>query len=484
MPLGPKGLERREQGGDISIPSSPETGPREEDSIKYAGKRTKGIVMKIRHAAILFSLVPYGLVACIGDDVTELVIDAGHHDATLADVSTPPDVVAQDASDSAPPPAQRVLVTHTATKGELVAINLSSGNVDGRLPFKQFGVVQSGAIPYLIESNVDIVARLDPTTPWAVTSTWNVSGNDMFDGGESYADPVQVIQTAPNKAYVLRYNRNAIAVFDPSQTADGGAAAQYISVQSLLQAGDKDRHVDMAGAIYDSTRKRIYIALANIDLGLVDPQGYFQLCSPTKSTLIAIDTTTDKLVDLGGSGPGGGVVLNGRSPQLALSGGMAYDAVGDRVLVMSTGCNTITSDGGTGALVGRMIEAVTLMDNTPHTLLDLNTADFPGQLLYLEQHTAYVQLGFPPYASVFAWDPTTTKLGAALPVAPDTFGYDPKNNALVGPITPILTDGGVAPARVVSVSLADAGPDASTVKELAPNPFTEKGGYFGNATLY
>ena len=472
----------------ISTPASPETGPHEDDSIKYAGKRTKGVLMQIRHAAILFSLVPCALVACAGDDITEVAVDAGpRRDATLVDAPNPPDALApdaSDASDAAPPPAQRVLVTHTTTGGELVAIDLSSGKVDGRLAFKQFGFAQGGAIPYLIESNVDTVARLDPSQPWSITSTWNVAGNDMFDGGENYADPVQVIQTAPNKAYVLRYNRNAIAVFDPSQTADGGAASQYISVQSLLQAGDKDGHVDMAGAIYDSTRHRIYIALANIDLGLVDPQGYFQLCSPTTSTLIALDTMTDKLVDLGGSGPGGSVVLKGRSPQLALSGGMAYDAVGDRVLVMSTGCNPVLGDGGTGALTGRLIEAITLKDNTTQTLLDLNAADFPGQLVYIEQHTAYVQLGFPPYASVFAWDPATTKLGQALPIAPDTFAYDPKNNALVGPITPILSDGGVAPAQVVSVSLSDAGSDASTVKVLAPNPFTEKGGYFGNATLY
>ena len=237
--------------------------------------RTKGVIMKIRHFAILFSLVPCALVACIGDDTTEVAVDAGHHDATLVDVPSPPDAPAQDASDAAPPPAQRVLVTHTANNGELVAINLVGGNVDGRLAFKQFGTTQGGVTPYLIESNVDTVARLDPSQPWVVQSTWNVSGTDKIDGGEAYADPVQVIQTAPNKAYVLRYNRNAVAVIDPSQSADGGAAASYIDLSSLLQMGDNDHHIDMAGAIYDQTRHRIYIALANIDLTLVDPQGYF-----------------------------------------------------------------------------------------------------------------------------------------------------------------------------------------------------------------
>lgn len=441
--------------------------------------------MKLRFSlAVLLSMAPFGIVACIGDDVTVLPIDAGHHDATLYDVAPQPDAPAADASDAAPPPAQRVLVTHTSTAGELVAVNLTSGNVDGRLAFKQFGTTQGGTTPFLIESNVDVVARLDQAQPWVVTSTWNVAGADMIDGGETYADPVQVIQTASNKAYVLRYNRNAIAVIDPSQSADGGAATKYIDVSSLLQAGDGDHHVDMAGAIYDQTRNRLYVALANIDLTLVDPQGYFQICSPTKSTLIAIDTTTDKLVDLGGTGPGGGVVLNGRSPQLGLSGGMAYDALGDRILILSTGCNLQLGDGGTGALVGRVIDAITLKDNTAHLLLDMNQGDFPGQMLYIDQHTAYVQTGFPPYAQVFAWDPATTKLGAPLAVAPDVFGYDSKSNALVGPLTPILVDGGVAPAQVVSVSLADAGPDASGVKVLSAKPFTENGGYFGNATLY
>jgi len=227
----------------------------------------------------LVVVAPLCIVACTGDDITFAPVDAGHHDAIAFDATMPQDAGSVDASDSSVPLVRRLLMTYEAPSmaGELVAVDPAKGSADGRLAFAAFGSVQGDQdVPYLVESRADVVARLDPAHPWLASSTWSVAGTDAFDGGEDYSDPVQVLVVAPNKAYVFRYNRDAIAVIDPTQVADGGAAQSYIDLKSLQQAGDSDGHVDVAGAIFDSTRKRVYVALGNIDIHLVDPQGFFQ----------------------------------------------------------------------------------------------------------------------------------------------------------------------------------------------------------------
>lgn len=447
------------------------------------GVRGEGCIMQSigRFFVGILACVPAALVACAGDDITYGPVDAGHHDATTADVVQTVDASSMDAADATPATVTRLLATQLATKGELIAVDPVKGTVDGRLKFTGFGTAQGGGAPFLIESSTDTVAKLDPSKPWNVVSSWNVAGSDAFDGGESYADPVQVIAVAPNKAYVLRYNRDAIAIIDPSQSADGGAATAYIDLSALQQAGDGDGHVDMAGAIFDQTRKRLYVALANIDLHNVDPMGFFQICGATKSTLIAIDTTTDKLVDLGGGQPGGGVALSGQSPQLGLSGGMAYDASGDRILVESTGCNEPVGDGGMGPLSGRLIEAVSLKTNTTTTLLDLNAQDFPGQMLFVDTHTAFVQLGFTPFAKVYRWDPSMTTLGTALAEAPDVFAWETASGSLIGARAVLLSDGGMAPNQIIRVTPSGDPPPPTQV--IVNGAFTEVGGYFGNAAL-
>jgi hypothetical protein len=377
--------------------------------------------------------------------------------------------------------APRLLLTQNiGNKGQLVAFDMAGGVTAGQLDFVGFGTTQgSSAGPFLIESLADTVARLDPAEPWNVKSSWTVKLDDAFDGGEDYADPVQVLVTAPNKAYVLRYNRNKIAVIDPSKDVEAGAPTKSIDLGSLLQNGDGDGHIDMSGAIYDPVRKRLYVALANIDLHNVDLQGFFQLCGTTKSTLIAIDINTDALVSIG-AGPGGSVVLNGVSPQMAGYGGVVFDAAGDRVLVLSTGCNDKLGDGGTGPLRGRVVEAVSLSNNTTQTLLDANAQDFPGQLAFVSPTQAVIQFGFAGFGKTYLWDPSQTTLGPALDVAPDVFDYDRKGS-IIGPRQQAaLADGGPGPVDVLRVGIGS--PDAGA-KVLGTDPFAKKG-YLGNATLW
>jgi len=414
-------------------------------------------------------------VACTGDDIT-LGPDAGppKSDATVDQSNT------NDAgTDGTVGP--RVLMTYTATAGELVAFDTQTDLVDGRFaPPPYASVMQSGTDRFLLESNEDLVFLLDPVSQWNPTSSWNVALDDGFDGGLSYADPVQVVEVAPNKAYVLRYNRDKIAIFDPTQTSDGGVpTTNPVDLSSLQQANDPDGTVEMSGAVFDPTNKYLYVALANINLFLVDAvDGAYLPCANTVSTLVAIDTTTDTLVNLGGTGPGGSIALNGYSPQFGSVGGLIFDAVGNRVLVLSTGCNATESDGGVGPQTGRLVEAVDLSTNTTQTLLPANDQDFPNELVYIDGAHALIQFGYVPYATTYTWIPTQTTLGPPLAVTPDVFALDPLGSRILGAQSTVATDGGTGPINVIAVPINSI--DGGGVQVFGQNPFLEPGGYLGS----
>ena len=433
--------------------------------------------MKARNVCIVHALACglFGVFyACTGDDVT-LGPDAGPPKSDATVDQTSPD--AGDAGATGP----RLLMTYAATSGELVSYDVAGKTVAARATLPGYEETQhSGGDWFLLgEGSADVVAKLSPTSPTTAIASWNVHLNDGVDGGEANANPVAIVETAPNKAYVLRYNRNQIAVIDPSASADGGAPVSTIDLSSLMQANDHDGHVDMTAAVYDASRKRVYVALGNIDINLVDPEGFFLLCAGTQSTIVAIDTTNDTLVNLGGSGPGGGIVLNGYSPQTATFGGLVLDSANDRLLVFSTGCNAPgTGDAGAGPLSGRVIEAVDLKTNLTTLLLDANTQPYPGQFFYLDGAHALVQFGYGAFSTTYAWDPTQSTLGAAYAATPDVFDLDGKGHFL-GPQSTIAGDGGAGPTNVIAVDVGDGG-----VTQLGQNPFVQSGGFIGNATYH
>jgi hypothetical protein len=423
-------------------------------------------------ACAVVALASSLLLACTGDDITEGPPDAAPKsdatvDATLADA-------ALDA-DAGPTYPTRLLAVAIGTKGELAAIDPAKASVDGRLVFDGDGVTSHG---FLVQTTKDRVSLLDPGAPWTVKASWSVAGSDAFDGGESYADPIQVVPVSATKAYVLRYNRNAIAVIDPSQSSDAGAPTKYVDLSALQQADDKDGHVDMSGAVYDPVRKRLYVALANVDLKRF--LGFDLECPQTTTTLIAIDVTNDALVNLGGAGPQGSIVLKGRSLQFGTLGGLVYDGPKDRIFAVTTGC-AVKGDGGS-TLVGRGIEAVDLKTNVSTLLLDGSKLDFPGAFAYESEHVAYVAFGFGAFGTTYRWDPAQPTLGAAFPKAPDTFVLDAKNARLLGPQSTFAADGGAGPIVILATPTAlDAGADGAKV--LLTSPFADPGFYLGNVTL-
>ena len=419
------------------------------------------------------SSLSLSLLGCTGDDVTYGPVDAGPKSDATVDATT---ADAGDASVDAAALPTRILLTYVGVGGEMVALDEATGQKLGAISTVG-DVITSGG--FLVQTSKDLVQKLDPASPFTRVSSWSVALDDKPDGSTQTADPVQVVAVSATKAYVLRLNRNRIAVIDPSETVDGGAPKASIDLSGLLQADDKDGHVDMSGAVYDASRKRLYVSLSNVDFNRVDPKGYFLICPATKSTLIAIDTTTDALINLGGAGPQGSIALNGTSMQLGYYGGIALDAVKDRILLFTTGCNDVGSDGGALPLHGCGIEAVDLKTNVSQVLLDGNAQDFPGGFAYQDATHAFVQFGFGAFGQTFRWDTTSPTLGTPLAVSPDLFVLDGKGQ-LVGPQSTSAADGGAGPTLVISVNPVDGG-----VTKLATDPFTEKGGgYFGNVTLF
>jgi hypothetical protein len=283
-----------------------------------------------------------------------------------------------------------------------------------------------------------------------------------------------VLVGAGTKAYVLRYTRNLVAILDTSKNADGGVPTGSVDLSSELQSGG-DGYVQPVAGVYVASQQRVYVLLANINRNDVVDNGFDLLCASTTPTVVAIDTTSDTLVDLNGSAAGNGWPLVGYSPLFG-PGALAYDATtgaAGRLLVLDAGCYAKATDGGVGALTKREVESVDLATGAAAELLDLTSQAFPSSLTYIDAHHAVVQLD-----TAYAWDPTTTALGAAIPNAPDAFVYDGAGN-LLGVTSSYAADGGFEGYDVVSVTVS-----AGTVTKLGSNPFTLTGGFLGGVTLW
>ncbi|MBX3198970.1 MAG: hypothetical protein KF894_12635 [Labilithrix sp.] len=424
---------------------------------------------------ILLSLglvAPVGLLwACTGDDDVFRPTDAGAFEASTSDQASlqPTDggASALACGDASGVPPRVLLVQGKPAGSELAVVNLTTNAVDGRLPLDGgYGTTAAvGTDPYLLGGESDLVTRLDAREPWRAVATWNVRGNDKPATGLDNANPVGVVQTACDKAYVLRFNRDRIAILDPSRPA-GGAPTKYIDLAPLKQAGDPDV-VEMTSAVYVPAKKRVYVLLGNADLTrFVTSGGVTKLvCTALKPSIVAIDVDTDEIVSLGGTAPGGGIALEGYNPPLGTP--LVYDAAFDRLLVLQAGCNEDLGDGGAGDMTRRRVEQVDLATGAVKTLLPLDDRGFPSSLAFASGEHAAVAFYFDGYR----WDPRQTSLGDAIPGGMDLIASDGRG-AFVGVRQLYPADGGVGPLQVLTVPTTDAGPSVVT-----EDPFSSPGGY-------
>lgn len=371
-------------------------------------------------------------------------VDTGATDTGSTDGGDTADVAVADAGPS------YLLLSYSSegySKTSFTAYRMGDFSTAGVFEYSSYGTQVNGATsPWVLEGSNDRVHQMDPVEPWKVVSTWNVTTPKTSDGGFPSSNPSGVAEVG-DKAYVTLFDRNLIAVLDRAKVSDGGAPTKLIDVSKWQQAADGDGHVDMSDVLYVPSQKRLYVLLGNIDLGKVDPQGFFLLCSATKAAVGAIDVTTDTIVDLGSpSVASGALPLDGVSP-LALT----YDAKNDRILVVHAGCNEppppdAGADAGAGPLRGRVIEEVKLTAKTTKVLLDANALPYPGRLVYVDETHAFMTFA----GTTYAWNPTSATLGAKAATAPDYFTYDGKG-ALLGPKVAALADGGVSSVDLLSV---------------------------------
>lgn len=414
------------------------------------------------------------LWACTGDDDVFRPTDVNRGDSSTSDRSASNGGEEAGASplacgDAGGTPPRVMLVQGLPRESELAVLNLQTKAVDGRLAFDGgYGVTSSlGTDPYLLGGESDLVTRLDAREPWKPVASWDVHGDDMVDGGDKNANPVAVVQTSCTKAYVLRFNRDKIAIIDPSQP-NGGLPKGYVDLSPLRQLDDPNR-VEMTSAVYVPSKKKIFVLLGNADLGrTVTVQGPFGpetklLCASTlKPTIIAIDPETDTIASLGGAGPMGSIPLEGYNPPLGTP--LIYDAAFDRLLVLNAGCSAALGDGGAGGIVRRSVEQVDLATGAVKTLLSLNDKEFPSTLAYVAPDQAALAFYFEGYR----WDPRSSTIGAPIAGGMDLIVRD--RGGFVGTRTATTDAGSVL--EVVTLPAGDAG---ATV--VSQNPFSKPGGY-------
>jgi hypothetical protein len=371
-------------------------------------------------------------------------------------------------------PTRYLLVTYDSTSPTTTfAVDLATGKKVGTITTTDTEAVtdtSNALAPFLLNQTEDVIDKIDPTT-WTLGSSW--SDPLPIDGGGGGSDSYAVVLASPTAGYVIRYDSNVIDVIDPSQMADAGAVTGSIDLTSLVQANDPYGVVQMQAAVYVGTSQTLYVVLGNT--GTYDDymSNYDTICAGTTSTVVGIDTTTNTVKSLGGSGPGGSIALAGFDPT-----GAFYDAPNSRIFIVEGGCNPPpTADGGApGPLQQRGIEAVDLTTNTSKILLDASTKGFPGSFAYVNAHQAVVSFGY-PVGTAYNWDPTSTSLASAYPNAPQSFDYDGNRNLVGATIT--YDSSGNATTDILSMSL-----DTGTATVLVPNAITVGNGYIGSVGVW
>jgi hypothetical protein len=401
------------------------------------------------------------LIACSGDDVTEGPADAGDDaspfDGSFPDTSTT-DAATPDGGDadvSRPPWA--LITINYGTNSDLLAFSLTANAPDGVFNYasKYGGTSIASDGPWALEQYTDIVAKMDPAHPWQPTSSWNVRG--ATDGGDSdsYADPYKVVAGPTGKDYVLRFNRNQIAVLDTTQTGTNLAPKPFIDLKQYLDPTDADGEIDMVSGAYVASQHRLYVLLANFDLYNVDPKAYFTLCGTTHSEIVAIDTDTDTLVSAADGGTSTSAVVLGGYDAV----GLVYDTAGGRLFAINSGCSdpSATDGGPPGTTHMREIDSFDVSTGATAKALDLDAVDEP--VAFAQIDATHLALRLEHYDFSFgvvnSWDITTSVLGAVIPNAPDLFASDGQGH-LVGVTTSYFADGGSG-TSIQSVNVSDGG---------------------------
>jgi hypothetical protein len=404
-------------------------------------------------------------------------------DASLSNASDGAPLL--DAADGAPPSdasdggglSYGLFVGTDFVTAELSVVALHPDALAGRMsiPDEDSIPYASNGFGFVLERGLGKAIALDPAQPWTARTTIDV--NDTADAGAYASNPQAIVVTTGTKAYVARYASNKILVVDLASGAptspgvpssEGTGPANEIDLSAFVAPDDPDGLVDVVDGAYDPTSKRAYFLLQRINL--LAPLGpapdQVPPCITSHGEIVAVDVTTDAIVASTDAATGGVIPLLGDDP-VALT----PDFANGRILVAETGCyeapeggaDASEPDAGPAPRLGRGVESVSLATGNATWLYQTSELDRLQGLVWVDGTHAFVNEG----SSWFAWNPTQTTLGDAVPNFPMAPFYD-------------------GAGRIVGLSAAqpDAGSDAgvewsvvawslatSQVQTIVANPF-------------
>jgi len=214
-----------------------------------------------------------------------------------------------------------------------------------------------------------------------------------------------------DKAYVPLLQQSLITILD----LKAGTVSSRIDLSKYNDPSDSDGSADIGAAVYDSTKKVAYFVLGRIDFATFDAAGHLP-CTTTKALVVAIDATTDKVIDLNGAADGQAAELSLTSPS---SVSLAADG---SLVVLADGCYSGATLKNSG------VEVVDTTTGLSQVVYASISGDFLGKLILTGASSAL----FDTFDSSFTshWyqlDLTAGKLGNELTGVPDAVSFDGTN---------------------------------------------------------
>jgi hypothetical protein len=405
--------------------------PRVPKTLRIGGESEQ---IMMRCSAVMGALVLFfaGTTGCTGDDTAGAgPSDAGQTaDSTSTTDASPPadsgaDASTSDASDGsldAPSDASdagtayALFVGTDFTSAELSVVGLRPDSVAGRLAISDQDSVPyaSGGLGFVLEHTLGQTIVLDRTQPWMTTTTIDI--NDSPDAGSYASNPRTVLVTTGAKAYVARYASNLVKIVDVA----AGTVTGSVDLSSFVAPDDPDGLVDVQDGAYDPSTQRAYFLLQRInqfDFSGSAPD-YVSACLTSHAEIVAVDATTDAIVDLNGSAAGQAIDLLGDNPAQIVP-----ELATGALVIADSGCYGVVDGGADGGQVpreGRGVESVALATGTPTWLYQTTDVDRLSGVVWVDATHAFVNQG----SDWFSWNPTQTTLGASVADFPQAPLYD------------------------------------------------------------
>lgn len=348
------------------------------------------------------------------------------------------------------PPYALFVGSNFTTAAELAVVDLEAGSVAGRIVFDDQDTLAyaSGGRGFALHRSVGDISILDAKEPWKVAHLVQVR-----DAGKS-TNPYATVVTAGDKAYVVSYSHNALAILDVAT----GQLQGEVDLANFVLPEDPDGFVDAFDGVYDPATKRAYFVLGRINQLATDflPPDYVASCRPFTAAVVGIDTETNTILDLNGDAPGELIELRGQNPNA-----IAADFANDRLIVLHTGCYEPTEGEDEPARAHRGIEAVSLSSGTTEWLYESAETARLSYLLWLGPDRAYVGKGFP--TAWHAWNPAEAELGEVESKIPEFPIWD--GTRIVG----------IAFGEDARIDAVAFDPDSGEVTTIAPMLFETPG---------